>query len=243
MAIVFTCAKCDTRAVKAFTRQAYEAGLVLINCPGCQSMHLIADHLGWFGDSAFKVREEACVSKRTCSSSVQNSRQCMQKCYGVLVVQMRLAAVAYIEAGCALPLKLFAVLKPRQCSPAAAAAAVQIDEYMAAQGQAVKRVSITTPGAAAEQLTAEDMAGWSKVRQQYSASSTVQQYSTTVLAVQQSNAMQQFDIVEHCRVVHCSSLTQQCSAETSDDEHMCLPADAAGAAAAVDCGSSQQQQV
>jgi hypothetical protein len=55
MAIVFTCAKCDTRAVKAFTRQAYEAGLVLITCPGCQSMHLIADHLGWFGDSAFKV--------------------------------------------------------------------------------------------------------------------------------------------------------------------------------------------
>jgi protein import protein ZIM17 len=55
MGIVFTCAKCDTRAVKSFTRQAYEAGVVLITCPGCQSMHLIADHLGWFGDDAFKV--------------------------------------------------------------------------------------------------------------------------------------------------------------------------------------------
>lgn len=56
MAMVFTCAKCDTRAVKAFTRQAYEHGLVLITCPGCKSMHLIADHLGWFGDAGFRVR-------------------------------------------------------------------------------------------------------------------------------------------------------------------------------------------
>jgi hypothetical protein len=47
---------------------------------------------------------------------------------------------------------------------AAAAAVLQIDEYMSSQGHAVKRVSINTPGAAAEQLTAEDMAGWSKVR-------------------------------------------------------------------------------
>lgn len=28
MAIVFTCAKCDTRAVKAFSKQSYERGLV-----------------------------------------------------------------------------------------------------------------------------------------------------------------------------------------------------------------------
>lgn len=74
------------------------------------------------------------------------------------------------------------------CSPAAAvaASAVQIDEYMAAAGQAVKRVSITSSGAAAEQLTAEDMAGWSKVRQQYS--STIQQYNT---AMQHSSIPQQ----------------------------------------------------
>lgn len=62
MAIVFTCAKCDTRAVKSFTRQAYEAGVVLLTCPGCQAMHLIADHLGWFGDSAFKVRGGRCAA-------------------------------------------------------------------------------------------------------------------------------------------------------------------------------------
>jgi len=27
---------------------AYTKGTVLIQCPGCQSRHLIADHLNWF---------------------------------------------------------------------------------------------------------------------------------------------------------------------------------------------------
>jgi hypothetical protein len=55
MAIAFTCGKCDSRTVKAFSRQAYEQGVVLITCPSCKAMHLIADHLGWFGDKGFKV--------------------------------------------------------------------------------------------------------------------------------------------------------------------------------------------
>jgi hypothetical protein len=50
---------------------------------------------------------------------------------------------------------------------------MQIEEYMAAQGQAVKRVSLDAAQqqgkpadqAAAPQLTAEDLAGWSKVGQ------------------------------------------------------------------------------
>lgn len=40
---------------------------------------------------------------------------------------------------------------------------LQIDEYLAAQGQQVKRLNMTQPGADAAQLTAEDLAGWSKV--------------------------------------------------------------------------------
>lgn len=45
----------------------------------------------------------------------------------------------------------------------------QIDEYLAAQGQAVKRVSLDDLQQPAgqdseEQLTAEDLAGWSMVR-------------------------------------------------------------------------------
>lgn len=50
MQIVFTCAKCETRAMKSFTKNAYERGVVIITCPGCESRHLIADNLGWFGE-------------------------------------------------------------------------------------------------------------------------------------------------------------------------------------------------
>lgn len=48
--MVFTCVKCETRAVKSFTKAAYEKGVVLVQCPGCQNRHVIADNLGWFGE-------------------------------------------------------------------------------------------------------------------------------------------------------------------------------------------------
>lgn len=48
--MMFTCGKCDVRAVKGFSRQAYENGVVIVRCPGCQSQHLVADRYGWFGE-------------------------------------------------------------------------------------------------------------------------------------------------------------------------------------------------
>ena len=50
MAIIFTCTKCETRSAKKFTEQAYKSGVVLVRCPGCEGLHLIADRLGFFGD-------------------------------------------------------------------------------------------------------------------------------------------------------------------------------------------------
>ena len=47
--MVFTCAKCETRAVKSFTKDSYEKGVVIVTCPGCEARHVIADNLGWFG--------------------------------------------------------------------------------------------------------------------------------------------------------------------------------------------------
>ena len=50
LAIVFTCTVCDTRSAKKFTEHAYNHGVVMVRCPGCQNYHLVADRLGFFGD-------------------------------------------------------------------------------------------------------------------------------------------------------------------------------------------------
>ncbi|KAF8202336.1 DNL zinc finger-domain-containing protein [Pholiota molesta] len=48
--ITFTCTVtgCGDRSTHQFSKQAYEQGIVLVQCPKCKNRHLIADHLGWF---------------------------------------------------------------------------------------------------------------------------------------------------------------------------------------------------
>ena len=48
--MMFTCGRCETRAAKGFSRQAYDNGVVIVRCPGCQTQHLVADRYVWFGE-------------------------------------------------------------------------------------------------------------------------------------------------------------------------------------------------
>lgn len=56
LCMVFTCKVCDTRSVKTASRESYEKGVVVARCGGCDNLHLLADHLGMFGEK-FSVED------------------------------------------------------------------------------------------------------------------------------------------------------------------------------------------
>ena len=53
--MAYTCGVCDTKQARTFSRHSYEKGVVLVRCENCDSLHLIADNLGWFEDEAVNI--------------------------------------------------------------------------------------------------------------------------------------------------------------------------------------------
>ena len=77
-ALMFTCRVCETRTARRISKQGYHHGSVLVRCPGCLGLHLIADHLGYFSDDAVDaedlLRERGEAATRSDSSVYELSR-------------------------------------------------------------------------------------------------------------------------------------------------------------------------
>lgn len=79
LTLVFTCNICETRAARQFSHHSYTKGVVIIQCPGCQKYHLIADHLGWFQEGKdieeFMAKKGETVRKITDASEITEEIQ------------------------------------------------------------------------------------------------------------------------------------------------------------------------
>ena len=54
--MAYTCGKCEHKQARTFSKSSYLKGVVLIRCENCDSLHLVADNLGWFEDSKVNIQ-------------------------------------------------------------------------------------------------------------------------------------------------------------------------------------------
>ena len=45
-----TCKVCSTRSHRMVSHNSFHKGIILFQCPSCQTRHLISDNIGWFKD-------------------------------------------------------------------------------------------------------------------------------------------------------------------------------------------------
>lgn len=55
--IQLTCKKCNTRNSYIISKNAYEKGVVIVECQGCKSNHLIADNMKFFRDEKTNIED------------------------------------------------------------------------------------------------------------------------------------------------------------------------------------------
>ncbi|XP_055911796.1 uncharacterized protein LOC129945872 [Eupeodes corollae] len=61
--IAYRCKICNTRNLKIVSEAAYNNGVVILQCDGCSTTHLIVDNLGWFANCKGKSVNQVIAEK------------------------------------------------------------------------------------------------------------------------------------------------------------------------------------
>ena len=76
MVAIFTCNPCKNRHSYQFSKQSYDKGVVVVRCPSCANLHLVADNLAWFSDTTRNletIAKEKGINQKILKGSLSES--------------------------------------------------------------------------------------------------------------------------------------------------------------------------